>query len=89
MEALEFHHINPKNKKHGISQLIFKVVAKREPYSVLKNEIDKCILVCANCHAEIHANIEKEKLKDDQIRNDFMLSEGYKLCLAKLKTMMQ
>lgn len=46
--ALQFHHPDD-NKEFGVS-------AKGRTYSWerLKKEIDKCILLCANCHAEEH-----------------------------------
>lgn len=49
VEALEFHHINPEEKDFGIGQ-------KGYTRSIEKNkaEVDKCLLVCANCHREIH-----------------------------------
>lgn len=53
IRALEFHHINPNEKDFGISKCITKSM------STLKQEVDKCILVCSNCHAEIHEEIEK------------------------------
>lgn len=47
--ALEFHHINPKEKDFSISKL------KRYSFSnKIKKELDKCMLLCANCHREIH-----------------------------------
>lgn len=45
--ALEFHHVNPRDKNYGIN--INTVVKK----SITK-ELNKCILLCANCHREIH-----------------------------------
>ena len=50
--ALEFHHINPEEKDFGIA-------SKGYTYSwdKVKKEIDKCVLICANCHREIHAGI--------------------------------
>lgn len=50
ISALDFHHKNPKEKDFSISGKSFS-------YERLKKEVDKCILVCSNCHAEIH---EKE-----------------------------
>jgi len=50
--ALEFHHLDPKEKDFTIAHL--------RHYSFdtkIKKELDKCILVCANCHREIHGNI--------------------------------
>lgn len=49
-EALEFHHVNPKEKSFGIcaSNATTKSLEKQ-----LK-EMRKCILVCANCHRGIH-----------------------------------
>jgi hypothetical protein len=46
--ALEFHHTNPKEKDPNFYNL------KNRTFSILKKEIEKCILVCANCHREIH-----------------------------------
>ena len=46
--ALEFHHIQD-NKEENIGVL----VGKRNSEKLWK-EIEKCIVVCANCHREIH-----------------------------------
>ena len=50
--ALEFHHINPKFKEFGIGKR-----GITRSLSENKKEVDKCILVCANCHREIHAGL--------------------------------
>ncbi len=49
-EALEFHHITRSRKDFGISAKGYTRGWKK-----VKDELDKCILVCANCHREIHA----------------------------------
>jgi 5-methylcytosine-specific restriction endonuclease McrA len=48
--ALEFHHLNPNSKDFTIS-------GKSLSFEKLKYEVDKCILVCSNCHSEIHAGL--------------------------------
>lgn len=50
IEALEFHHLDPNIKSFTIS-------GKSKSFNSLKNEVDKCILVCSNCHKEIHAGL--------------------------------
>ena len=50
IEALEFHHLNPQEKDFNIS-------GGTKSFKSLKPEIDKCILVCANCHREIHSGL--------------------------------
>lgn len=50
--ALDFHHIDESKKDFGISKDGITRSWKR-----ILNEIDKCVLVCANCHREIHAGI--------------------------------
>ena len=47
--ALQFHHEDPNEKDFGISS-----DGVHRSWEKIKIEIDKCILVCANCHAEIH-----------------------------------
>lgn len=49
IKALQFHHLDPKEKDFGISRK-----GHTRSWAKVKVEIDKCILVCANCHAEIH-----------------------------------
>lgn len=48
--AMEFHHTDPKEKEFEIS--------KHSTYSfeLLKIELDKCDMLCANCHREIHGS---------------------------------
>lgn len=48
LAALDFHHTDPAKKKFSISQL------RHCEFSFLKDEVDKCILLCANCHREMH-----------------------------------
>lgn len=50
--ALEFHHLDPSKKDFSIS-----VQGYTRSWEYIKTELDKCILVCANCHREIHANL--------------------------------
>jgi hypothetical protein len=46
--SLDFHHLDPKQKEFSIS--------KYRTYNIenLKPELDKCILLCRNCHGELH-----------------------------------
>ena len=50
-EALEMHHINPEEKSFSI-----RTNANLATEKVFE-EAKKCILVCANCHREIHAGL--------------------------------
>lgn len=50
LSALTFHHINPKKKSF---QLDLRSLSNRKQ-SRIDIEAKKCILVCNNCHAEMH-----------------------------------
>jgi predicted transcriptional regulator len=50
--ALDFHHLNPDNKEFSLGTLKFISLNDK-----VKKELDKCILVCSNCHREIHGGI--------------------------------
>lgn len=50
--ALEFHHLDPNEKDFGIASKGYT-----RSWEKIKAELDKCIIVCANCHREIHENI--------------------------------
>ena len=45
--ALEFHHKDP-TQKH------FSVATSSKSWELIKEEADKCTLLCANCHRETH-----------------------------------
>jgi len=51
-EALEFHHLDNSKKEFGISEKGYT-----HSWAKVKKELGKCILVCANCHRELHAKI--------------------------------
>ena len=54
ISALEFHHLNPNEKEFTLSHL------KNYRFDeIIMNELDKCDLVCANCHREIHYELLK------------------------------
>jgi ribosomal protein L30E len=52
--ALELHHLDPSQKEFGFGRLR----ASPKSLEVLKQELKKCVLVCSNCHREIHAGIK-------------------------------
>ena len=50
--ALEFHHLDPNGKDFSIGQK-----GHCRSWEKVKVELDKCVLVCANCHREIHGGL--------------------------------
>ncbi|MFC1510424.1 hypothetical protein ACFL49_02070 [Candidatus Omnitrophota bacterium] len=50
IEALEFHHKDASAKDFSISQKGYT-----RSWQKVVEEINKCILLCANCHREVHA----------------------------------
>ena len=51
-DALEFHHNDLSNKKFGISAKGYT-----RSWKEVAKELDKCMMVCANCHRELHAKL--------------------------------
>ena len=49
ISALDFHHIDPTEKEFEISRML------KGTFNTIKSELDKCMLLCANCHREIHS----------------------------------
>jgi hypothetical protein len=57
LAALEFHHLNPYDKDEDLGSL----TKQGKSFENLIEELDKCILVCANCHREIHSDLVKNR----------------------------
>ena len=51
--ALDFHHLNPNEKDFSIGS------TRKNTYNLelIKKEVDKCVLLCSNCHREFHAGL--------------------------------
>jgi transposase-like protein len=52
--ALEFHHVDPTEKSFSLSH---RGVARS--LTRARVEAEKCVLVCANCHAEVEAGVRR------------------------------
>lgn len=66
--VLCFHHRDPKNKKFTISDDRLRITSLKR----LQSEIEKCDVVCVNCHAKRHW---REKYKSDSWE-DVLDTEG-------------
>jgi hypothetical protein len=50
--ALQFHHRDPSQKKFGLSRQ-----GVTRSLSAAREEARKCVLLCANCHAEVEGGV--------------------------------
>ena len=48
----EFHHWDPREKEFGISR-----DGLARPWVAIEAELMKCVMLCANCHRELHAGV--------------------------------
>tara|TARA_B100002019_G_C20868201_1_gene402687 strand:+ start:52 stop:552 length:501 start_codon:yes stop_codon:yes gene_type:complete len=71
IRALDWHHLDPSKKVDSISNL----ERNRVSMNKLQSELDKCELVCANCH-----RIEEERLgnwtKNKIVEGGMMIQEA-------------
>lgn len=49
VEIYDFHHLDPRQKDFSVSN-------SRKSFEKIKTELDKCVLVCANCHRIRHSS---------------------------------
>ena len=52
VRALEFHHIDPTQKSFSLS-----VRGLTYAWAKIKAELEKTVLLCANCHREVEAGL--------------------------------
>jgi len=64
LEALEFHHLDDRKKQFGISA---KGITRS--WTRVKQELDKCIMLCANCHRELHAQRSAALTGDSEVKS--------------------
>jgi hypothetical protein len=68
LKALSFHHVDPENKSFGISG------NTQRAWDSIKQELDKCVLLCSICHTELHEGLididtilQKEQKRVEQL----------------------
>lgn len=52
--VLQFHHVNPEEKDFDVSAATHSGVG----FEKIKAEIDKCVVLCANCHFKEHYSLK-------------------------------
>lgn len=58
LEIYDYHHVDPTTKLHGITNINHGSLER------LMTEVDKCLLLCGNCHRKEHARLHKEKISE-------------------------
>lgn len=53
ISCLEFHHIDPKTKEGLVTKMVYST-------NKLQKEIEKCIVLCSNCHRKLHYNLNNK-----------------------------
>lgn len=58
MVAIDYHHKNPDKKEFNISNVRYRSFT-RENKCTLLAELEKCEVLCSNCHRELHERENK------------------------------
>jgi hypothetical protein len=56
LRSMDFHHLDPSQKDFSIS------ANANRAWNNVKSELDKCILICKNCHGELHESLDNAQL---------------------------
>ena len=51
--CLDFHHLNGDDKDFLVSKMQYSTYSKE----TIMKEMEKCVILCSNCHRKVHANI--------------------------------
>jgi hypothetical protein len=78
--ALDFHHKEPELKEFDWKHL------QRHSWKTIEEELNKCVLLCSNCHRELHNDcndthyIKAKQYMAERIHGKRTLEEMYKTC---------
>jgi len=50
-DVLEFHHLDPAKKEASWNEM------RKWSWDKILTELDKCAILCANCHREVHVEL--------------------------------
>jgi len=77
LTSLEFHHVNSQEKEYDPSKMVNK------SWDYAKSELDKCVLLCSNCHREEHYVLNLKKAQEKLFNNNFLDSFSDKILTGK------
>ena len=65
--VLDYHHIDPSTKENTVARL----TSNSYEMDAIYEEIEKCIVLCANCHREFHYfnNLDNNFTLEDYLNN--------------------
>lgn len=78
--SLTLHHINPMDKEISLGS----IRATPRKWDIIVSELRKCVMVCANCHGEIHAGITTIPIHAPKF-NEYYADYKHILKLSKIK----
>ena len=61
--ALDFHHVDPSEKENLVSKLV-----SNGCFAAAMEEVQKCIVLCANCHRVHHAQEQALQSKEKTLQ---------------------
>jgi len=79
LSALTFHHKNKDDKEYSIAKKSLRITDIQELTEDILNEINKCELLCSNCHREKHIDID-----DFDLKKIYNKKENYKEIQRKI-----
>jgi hypothetical protein len=82
--ALEFHHRDPNEKEFMLSKIRSNLSLQDLEIQII-NEINKCQLLCANCHQLKHISSNFDLYKKDILNKSEDIPENLKLDHAKIR----
>jgi 5-methylcytosine-specific restriction endonuclease McrA len=62
-DVLDFHHINPNSKTMNVTNMV-----RSAGILAMLDEIEKCVVLCSNCHRRMHAESARKKAKKKPLR---------------------
>lgn len=79
--ALEFHHINSEDKDFHFGT----VMGRPRKWEYIAEELKKCVMLCANCHREVHEDLvqipeDYQQFDEKLIPDDMLYIKAKKPC---------
>lgn len=83
-ESLDFHHKDSNKKEFSIGQALFRYSKNK-----IMEEIKKCIILCANCHRELHYNEKQDEIKKQKEDYSKLVNKPKKTIYSIVENLMQ